>query len=850
MTNRVLYWKEEARERPWKCIPDTPEARQEARNKGAMYFTLCTLSQPYDENGPEPHRWGNLVLDFDDAEDPARARADVMRLVAHLEGAYGVSPYQLGYAPTGSKGFHVEIPALIYGGQDGDPHLPLIFRRMAARLAADVDLPTLDLGIYNMKMGRMIRIPNVKRSNGRYKVPVSYAEMRGPVSEVLALTAAPRELDEDDLPEPATPTGLENLFQQAKEAVHREIEENRDQQGVPEAQRELFRQAIPSCIAHILERMPPKSETVNFNRLVLQLVSYFRDAGYDGPAALDVVKGFLDAYPHSESYPTPQKRKAAWMEMWRYLEKSTSYPFGCSFMLGLKFPAGAFECKQCPCNPDRKPTRAELEERIKDASDPDELKPFIKELAEAGLSRSETQRLSKMLARKMDCTVKDIKADMRAATGADDQGIVHLEYAREVIAGIGAPNVLTTSQGIWRWYERGVWRLADDREVKQVVHRVMPMEEVTKGTVDSVFDLFKTETHRAGLIFDQDRRAINCLNGELHWTGETWELRPHCRESYRTTQIPVEYDPAATAPRFVQFLNEVFRDEPDLDQRAELVCQMIGYTLLASCEFEKFIILFGPGANGKSVLMEIIRALIGTENVCAVQPSQFENKFQRAHLAGKLANLVTEIAEGAEIADAQLKAIVSGELTTAEHKHKPPFDFQPFATCWFGTNHLPHTRDFSDALFRRAFILTFNRTFSPSEQDPRLKEKLVQELPGILNLALSGIADVLRSGQFTVPPSCEQVKREWRVDCDQVAQFIEECCTLDPKQFCSSSDLYAAYQQWAEDAGVKKALNRKNFTSRLLKHGVKPYKGTGGTRMLSGVRPTQFASSAKVAGWA
>ena len=46
------------------------------------------------------------------------------------------------------------------------------------------------------------------------------------------------------------------------------------------------------------------------------------------------------------------------------------------------------------------------------------------------------------------------------------------------------------------------------------------------------------------------------------------------------------------------------------------------------------------------------------------------------------------------MADAQLKALVSGELTTAEHKHKPPFDFYPFATNWFGTNHMPHTETF------------------------------------------------------------------------------------------------------------------------------------------------------------
>jgi phage/plasmid-associated DNA primase len=131
------------------------------------------------------------------------------------------------------------------------------------------------------------------------------------------------------------------------------------------------------------------------------------------------------------------------------------------------------------------------------------------------------------------------------------------------------------------------------------------------------------------------------------------------------------------------------------------------------------------------VLLSVLAALLGQHNVAAVQPSQFDNRFQRAHLHGKLANIVTEIAEGAELADAALKAIVSGELTTAEHKHKPPFDFQPFATCWFGTNHMPHSRDFSDALFRRAIVLTFNRKFYGTDRDEGLKEKLFAELPGI-----------------------------------------------------------------------------------------------------------------------
>lgn len=218
----------------------------------------------------------------------------------------------------------------------------------------------------------------------------------------------------------------------------------------------------------------------------------------------------------------------------------------------------------------------------------------------------------------------------------------------------------------------------------------------------------------------------------------------------------------------------------------------------------------------------------------AVQTSQFDNKFQRAHLHCKLINLVTEIAQGHEMADAQLKAIVSGELTTAEHKHKPPFDFEPYATCWFGTNHMPHTRDFSDALFRRAIIIPFNRVFKEEEQDNHLKEKLVEELPVILNLALECLEGVVVKGEFSKTDETEDAKQKWKFECDQVAEFADECCEFGPGLEIESQKIYNYYTAWAEHTGIKKTLNRKNFSTRMVRLGAQ-LERTAGTRMLSGV---------------
>ena len=417
----------------------------------------------------------------------------------------------------------------------------------------------------------------------------------------------------------------------------------------------------------------------------------------------------------------------------------------------------------------------------------------------------------------------------RSQSNEDDPD--DLQLARSVVQAIGQDNVLAADSFVWHWRNTGVWQKQEDRAVKQWVQQHLSeyAREVRKSLVDSVTDLFRTEVFKPHHRFDiGPSECVNTLNGELLLTGEQWELMPHDREHYRTTQIPVEYDPRAQAPKFITFLSEVFKGDPDAGDKATALLEMIGYTLMAHCRHEKFIILVGSGANGKSVFLSLLEALAGTENVAGVQPSQFDRSFQRAHLHGKLANIVTEIKQGEMIDDASLKGIVSGEPTSVEHKFKDPFVMRPFSTCWFGTNHMPHTRDFSDALFRRALVVEFNNKFKPElgNCDPQLKDKLMEELPGILSLALDAYAGALQVG-FTMPESCQHARDQWRLEADQVAQFVEAECEPDPLERMEPQKLFNAYRAWAQENGIHRQLTHKSFSDRLKALGYDTRKSNG-----------------------
>lgn len=415
----------------------------------------------------------------------------------------------------------------------------------------------------------------------------------------------------------------------------------------------------------------------------------------------------------------------------------------------------------------------------------------------------------------------------------------HLDIARSVVQDIGAENILSSESSTWIWRNEGVWRPVIDRQLKKYIQQYLSGNSmvVTRSKVDAVLDVLKTEVHADEHEWNMNDNIINVKNGELSWDGNDWELKPHKRAHYRTTQIPTDYDLAADCPRFKQFLEEVFEGDKDADEKARLILEMVGYSLVSHAKYEKFILLIGAGANGKSVILDMLGALLGKDNVSAVLPTQFDSKFQRAHLHSKLANIVSEMREGGQIADAELKAITSGELTTVEHKNKDPFDFKPFATCWFGTNHMPHTRDFSDALFRRAFVVQFNNKFVEGKSaDTNLKHKLKKELSGILRLAISAYASVITTGKFTEPKSCLAAKAEWRKEADQAAMFAAERCVLNEISSVESSVIYAEYVNWANEAGIIKKLNRKSFTQRLTRLGCHTKRGAGGKRMISGIR--------------
>lgn len=330
----------------WRQFVDSPETRSTIIHQGAMFISTPALSEPLDDKNPDKliTRYDGLVFDFDDEKNPEKALTDMRALIQHLSEIYSLDTYCIRLYCSGKKGFHVEIPTECFRSQNGDAYLPRIYKRMVCQWVESLGLTTLDTSMYCMGQGKPFRIANVRRKNGRYKVPLTFDEVQSlPIEDLWKFSDAPREVEavdaDTDCPD------LAAFFLRHKEAVHKEVQEERDRPPAdPELIKRLNGQLAP-CIVHILLKNP-KTAKSKFNTLVMNLVKYFQTTGFDLNSALNASGKFLRDYLHSTVYTTPEARLKHFRTQWRYHEGHAGQ-FSCSFILGLGFKGSAFDCKKC-----------------------------------------------------------------------------------------------------------------------------------------------------------------------------------------------------------------------------------------------------------------------------------------------------------------------------------------------------------------------------------------------------------------------------------------------------------------------------------------------------------------------
>lgn len=336
--------------------------------------------------------------------------------------------------------------------------------------------------------------------------------------------------------------------------------------------------------------------------------------------------------------------------------------------------------------------------------------------------------------------------------------------------------------------------------------------------------------------FDSNPLLLNVVNGTLNL--DSGKIRSHRPTDLITRLAPVRFDSDATCPRFEKFLREVFRDDKDLMRFVQV---SVGYSLTGRTNDQVFFLLHGTGANGKSVFVETIRALLG-EYASTADFSTFSLSPNRSGIRNDLARLdgarfvtASESGQGTYLDESVIKQLTGGDPITARYLYKEHFEFVPQFKMWLVTNHMPRLKDGGYAMWRRIRVLPFNATIPPEKRDGRLLDKLKAEMPGILNWAIEGCRAWLKGGlpqNKTVASAVESYRKET----DQIETFLESECVRESGAKVNTTLAYERFSEHCRDTG-QSPDGRAEFVKRLESQGLQRARsGSGGQYEWHGLR--------------
>ncbi|MEG2412588.1 MAG: phage/plasmid primase, P4 family [Clostridium sp.] len=358
-------------------------------------------------------------------------------------------------------------------------------------------------------------------------------------------------------------------------------------------------------------------------------------------------------------------------------------------------------------------------------------------------------------------------------------------------------------------YKEGYYSSSSDEIERNMLQYIINSTRTPRGEILRYLELRSQE------VVMESPKLIALKNGILNL--ENKSLCEFSPEHKIKNKIPVNYNPAAYSETMDKTLDKICCYDKSLRL---LIEEMIGYTFFRRNELGKCFILTGKGSNGKSTLLDVMKKLIGKENLASVSLNELNDRFKTFQLEGKLVNIGDDISNGYIEDNSTFKKLVTGETVNVERKGSDPFDFENYSKLIFSANEIPRINDLSDGLKRRLIFIPFNAKFSKKDDDfdPFIIDKLMsnESLEYLLKIGLEGLDRILYNRSFTEVKSVEEAWDDYEKRNNPVIGFIEEGKIENE----STKDVYLQYQTYCSESGLKH-LSRVAFSREICKHGFK-----------------------------
>ena len=359
-------------------------------------------------------------------------------------------------------------------------------------------------------------------------------------------------------------------------------------------------------------------------------------------------------------------------------------------------------------------------------------------------------------------------------------------------------------------YEDGYYQ-ADERIIEKRMIEMYP--SIKQSQRNEVMAYIRIQTHIIAGNIKPDPWTVNLINTRIDL--RTGAQLDHTPDAIEFDRIPVVYDPDAYNASVDKMLDKVFCHDAEVRSLFE---EMLGYCLMRHADYQKAFMFYGSGSNGKSTLLDLIKAFMGKHNYVSIDIEQLtRDRFAGAELENKLANIGDDVNDSSITGTGVLKKLIAGNAMQVQRKGERPFQLEPYAKHIYSCNDIPRSAtDKTHGFYRRWCFIPLHAVFSSKDPDydPMIKDKIMtaNAMSYLLNLALTGATRLIQTGSFTEPQSVLDTMETYKIDNSTTLSWVDDAeIEIDQVVEKSRDELYSDFSDWCKLGGMKQIPTKKTF---------------------------------------
>jgi len=231
------------------------------------------------------------------------------------------------------------------------------------------------------------------------------------------------------------------------------------------------------------------------------------------------------------------------------------------------------------------------------------------------------------------------------------------------------------------------------------------------------------------------------------------------------------------------------------DRDRNLLLKFMAYCLTPRVNLAKSLIMYGRGSNGKTVIMNVLKEIVGMQLHSLIPLQNLGDRFNKVVYMNKLVNIADDIPHKGLKNDSFIKEMITGKTLPGEIKGKQPFKYLNICKLISSCNQIPAPNErASDGFYRRWIIIPLVQVFDAylDNEDIDLSEKLEKEVEGIIAYLISFIPSIMDIRKV----NRSETKDKWMLYGESVGVFIKKCVNTDTASSIKKQWSYMLYKKW------------------------------------------------------